>query len=651
METAFCNLPVALKVEYSVDGGQDWYILGNSNNEFGDVNWYNRGPNLACRVDGLLFEDQLGWTQTLNGPTTDVDILTQTKLNFLAGESNVSLRFVLGVAVGLIANDIAPSSYNVDGFMIDDFEILTGPPLAHFSADQTVLFENTSVQFNPYSDGGDTYLWDFGDNTTSTEKYPTHDYSNPGSYDVTLTVTTNGQQTVDTKTDYIKVIPTRDVSYALSDGGNFEVNTGDFTPINTSGTGFELGSSNVSGKDGTASGSSAWVTGIDADRYENNSKASLVSPLFRFSESNKVYTLEFKAKFRFESTWDGFIVNYTTDKGRNWRKLNNNVEPGWYNLLSNTANIPFDGEGAIFSGNTGGEFLTFSTDVTFLTSEEVAFEILFLSDENVQNIGLAIDDFQVLVSEPEPLVADFSIQTGNGCSGQQVVYTSTSTGRVETYQWNFGANAEPSTATGSGPHTVTYSTTGVSTPSLTITDIFEQSSTETKTDAVTTNASHSPSFTEEDNGDKDIARLVASDGDAYQWYFNGNAIPNASSQILLATERGDYAVDVTVNGCTVRTQGQNVITSTEINHAFQASISVFPNPVQDFMNVKVSNANMGQMKIVFHSLSGAKVIEKNVQKSTFDAEYRFDLSTVENGVYILEIQSKNGRGVKRVLKR
>lgn len=63
-----------------------------------------------------------------------------------------------------------------------------------------------TVQFNDTSTGNATsWFWDFGDSNTSTSQSPNHEYSEPGSYSVTLNVSNAyGYNTV-TWTDYIKV--------------------------------------------------------------------------------------------------------------------------------------------------------------------------------------------------------------------------------------------------------------------------------------------------------------------------------------------------------------------------------------------------------------------------------------------------------------
>ncbi len=65
------------------------------------------------------------------------------------------------------------------------------PPQAAFTwsaADQSITFTDTSTD----ADGTITsWLWDFGDGTTTTEQNPAHTYLNAGTYTVSLTVTDN----------------------------------------------------------------------------------------------------------------------------------------------------------------------------------------------------------------------------------------------------------------------------------------------------------------------------------------------------------------------------------------------------------------------------------------------------------------------------
>lgn len=58
---------------------------------------------------------------------------------------------------------------------------------AAFNTSSGTYYLNQQVTFNNTSNGG-TSNWNFGDGTTSAVKSPTHAYSQPGTYNVTLTV-------------------------------------------------------------------------------------------------------------------------------------------------------------------------------------------------------------------------------------------------------------------------------------------------------------------------------------------------------------------------------------------------------------------------------------------------------------------------------
>ncbi|GAB4247523.1 MAG: hypothetical protein Kow0027_09330 [Saprospiraceae bacterium] len=56
------------------------------------------------------------------------------------------------------------------------------------AADFTFTADSLTVQFQSQSQGGQNFLWEFGDGTSSTEENPAHTYQQPGIYEVTLTV-------------------------------------------------------------------------------------------------------------------------------------------------------------------------------------------------------------------------------------------------------------------------------------------------------------------------------------------------------------------------------------------------------------------------------------------------------------------------------
>lgn len=62
------------------------------------------------------------------------------------------------------------------------------PPIARFDVTNNCETKYTK-RFTDRSIGAETWAWDFGDGTTSTDQHPTHNYATTGVYTVTLTVT------------------------------------------------------------------------------------------------------------------------------------------------------------------------------------------------------------------------------------------------------------------------------------------------------------------------------------------------------------------------------------------------------------------------------------------------------------------------------
>lgn len=60
-------------------------------------------------------------------------------------------------------------------------------PIAQFETPQTAYQANSEITFSNKSTDAESYLWNFGDGNTSTDKEPKHTYEKEGTYTVTLT--------------------------------------------------------------------------------------------------------------------------------------------------------------------------------------------------------------------------------------------------------------------------------------------------------------------------------------------------------------------------------------------------------------------------------------------------------------------------------
>jgi PKD repeat protein len=89
------------------------------------------------------------------------------------------------------------------------------PPIADFTATPTSGTAPLPVTFSDASTGEPTgWSWDFGDGATSTDRNPTHTYTTPGVYTVSLTASNSDGSDTETRVGYVNV--TAPPSFSLS---------------------------------------------------------------------------------------------------------------------------------------------------------------------------------------------------------------------------------------------------------------------------------------------------------------------------------------------------------------------------------------------------------------------------------------------------
>ncbi len=169
-----------------------------------DSAWYTNGINpvlkgyvVHCAADGsLIWEGEFTdpYDIAVNPRDGSCWVLELNELIYLAADGTElwrgAYRSVYGSA-GSIAVDPKDGSCRIsDG--LDGYVArlnVVDVPQAAFVAKPMAGQAPLTVTFEDWSLGTpDSCLWDFGDGATSTEENPTHSYSSPGGYTVTLTV-------------------------------------------------------------------------------------------------------------------------------------------------------------------------------------------------------------------------------------------------------------------------------------------------------------------------------------------------------------------------------------------------------------------------------------------------------------------------------
>ncbi|BDD03226.1 S8 family serine peptidase [Aureibacter tunicatorum] len=594
MQSTFCNAPAAFQVHYSVDSGATWQLLGKYDDPLG-YNWYNKNPYEGCRIDENIVGNQQGWIGNFENEETGYNV------SFLAGNSKVRFRFMLIVS-GFYGTD-----YSDDGVMIDDFQILANEPKSAFTVDERIKYINERVVFQYLSGGASEFNWNFGDGSFSTDENPEYYYSQSGTFDISLEVDQN--DTLE-KEDYITVLPHETIPYALSNIDD-DLKASHFIIDDVQEKG--VGVAEIDGNE-------LLVSVQEGGKYKKNVKSYIYLPSFVFEYEGE-YAMKFDLKYDLEAGYDGIYLEYSTDAGHVWNVLGadktGTVE--WYDRTSEVNSILGDSQGLI-TGTSEGKYIEKSLDLSsFGGREQVAFRMIFITDNENEGNGFEMKNFQITGPDLSVLSANFSISDTVVCVNQLVTIISESTGRIKEHVWDIGGEEY----NGYGPHNVEFDRSGSYDVSLLVRD---SEGLEVEASSRTIVVKQNPEVKiNQQNG-----KLIATDGDTYQWYLNGERIIGASYQSLKPKQSGEYTVRVKTNGCSVLSESKSLLLGGDVE-VKRNGWKIVPNPVtSNVLSVDFEEASFDGVLRLYTSqghvvnekaIDGKKQVSLNVEKLTSGVYY------------------------------
>lgn len=132
----------------------------------------------------------------------------------------------------------------------------------------------------------------------------------------------------------------------------------------------------------------------------------------------------------------------------------------------------------------------------------------------------------------------------------------------------------------------------------------------------------------------------------YQWIdcSNNSPIAGETGQSFTATSNGNYAVVVTINGCS-DTSSCNVVNSVSLDDLTQHNILVYPNPTDGVFNVEIDEVQE------ITSIEVTDVLGQIIHtESTVSSISTFDISDHQTGVYFVIVHFVKGKSVIKIIK-
>ncbi|MCK9480701.1 MAG: PKD domain-containing protein [Bacteroidia bacterium] len=459
-----------------------------------------------------------------------------------------------------------------------------------------------------------TYVWNFGDENESTLKDPTHVYTQPGPYQVTLTATSdNGCHSEITKSVYNYPNPVANFTSPASICQNSNVTLSNLTTIPFSSWGSE------------------WTIG------SNNVRSFDKNPLVTFTAyGEQLITLKTTSQFGCVDSMtksivvmEAPIINFSTsDVCSNSPIIFNSGITNIYSTIDFIWNI----DGILYADR--------EPSVKFDSAGEYNMSLTV----NYDNGCSAFKASSVRTGYRPNADFDIAQTTCAGNTLQLANNTTVEFGNFHSF-WDMGDGMTY------GDMTTPLHTYSNTSPESYVITLIASSKFGICPDTIskTVNVGIIPScdFTINHDwtfGQRGYTFDVPVVGADYKWYFGDGVVSTAPNPNHQYSNDGKFKVKLIVTspeGCQCEKTLEHVVQNLDVNSTFaQLGFELFPNPSNGIVTI-ANNNNVTVSNIAVSNMVGETVL-LSTQNNT-NAQYIIDLSNMANGVYLIRVTTHDNQ--------
>lgn len=586
---------------------------------------HRRGNNVGPLHIDIYHEGQ--WKQLMPSITTNTGtpwVRYKANLVSYVGEK-IAIRFT-GETTSSWQGDIA----------LDDISVKesTDIPTADFRASDNYACPNVPLSFFDESTGApNSWQWSFSPSagvaaapgSSLNDPDPIVVFQNTGIYDVTLIASNNNGADTLTESMYIEITDGDTMPFF----GIYTNNTaGDVLP------GWSIDNPDndetwerVPSLINPASNSAVRVNNFSYNAV--GERDHLISQPFDLNQAQTAYLV-------FDYAYAPFNINFTDSLEIS---ISVGCESGFDSIVYINGGMGFSSIGgaqnSLFIPNTN-QWSSDTVDLSSFTGNSIRIRFT-----NINGYGnaLYLNNFRVVDTLMDAPLVDMIVNNADACVGNAVTFSQTSSNAMS-YQWSFGAGATPSNATGPGPHSVTYGSTG--NRNATVTAINSAGQVQ---DLIAVSVSDRPfAAFQETVSQLTVDFTDASIGSPTNWIWDFGDGDSAFVQNPQHTYAGSGTYTVVlraINDCGDRTFSRTINVENLNNKQFNelTGWSLYPNPGKGTFTVDVPNkANVYRIQMV--DLGGRMLRDELVR--THITKKTMNIENLASGVYIVRFYHQFG---------